>query len=579
MFFNYITKQTKEKTAGIFPKRVHLILILVMVLAGIFFRTYHFSSWLHFELDQARDANVITDAVSGGERELPLLGPRARGTYLRLGPLFYYFGYVSARLFSPDPPGIAASVLIFSILTFPIFYLFFRRYFNRNLSTGLLALFCFSLFLIMYSRFFWNPNLLIFFIPLSLYAVLRATDAQEKNKGHWLAVGFFSTTAATQLHFVAFVVMPLVFFIFLVFKRPQIRLKYWLASIFIALFLYAPVFINEYKTGGDNFKELIGAVNRESKQNNLESKRKIFIDLKEHMSSYALILSGKNDSGFFPINFNRFVDRNTFFPIDYSVSIVSAIFFAMGLILALYKTKKEKDAGKKDFLVLILVFFAVNFFLFFPLATELSPRFFLLTAIIPFVFLGLILEQIPRRFKFLVPLVIIILLLSNSWEIKKRFGELAKAHTQLLKTEYDPILKEKVRVTYFQENLIANYIIGNQAENNFPIFFIAEAEYDPAFEYILEHRGVLFDGFPKKDVYTEGNYFLIEFTRDNHQYDLRKYEKSFTIEKEKEFGTLTVLKMMPKKEAITSQRKNFEDTKKKSKSSAPKRYKWGELFL
>jgi len=139
--------------------------------AGIFFRTYHFSDWLHFELDQARDAGLVSEAAEGGISELPLLGPRAQGTFLRLGPAFYYLSYLSAKIFGNSPAGIARGIWTLSILALPLLYLYLRRYFNEKITLALAALASVSVFLVVYSRFAWNPNALVFFVPLSFYAL------------------------------------------------------------------------------------------------------------------------------------------------------------------------------------------------------------------------------------------------------------------------------------------------------------------------------------------------------------------------------------------------------------------------
>ena len=125
----------------------------IIILAGVFLRSYNFSDWLHFELDQSRDAKVIDLAVENGPGDLPLLGPKAAGSFLRLGPIFYYFGYLSAEIFGNTPDGIAVITLIFSCLTLPLFYLFSRRYFSQKISLFLLAIFSSSIFFILISVF------------------------------------------------------------------------------------------------------------------------------------------------------------------------------------------------------------------------------------------------------------------------------------------------------------------------------------------------------------------------------------------------------------------------------------------
>ena len=81
-----------------FIKNKYFWIFLAIFALGIFLRAYNFAPWLHFELDQARDAILVGEAVEDGAGELPLLGPRAAGSFLRLGPAFYYIEYISAKI-------------------------------------------------------------------------------------------------------------------------------------------------------------------------------------------------------------------------------------------------------------------------------------------------------------------------------------------------------------------------------------------------------------------------------------------------------------------------------------------------
>jgi hypothetical protein len=93
---------------------------------GVFFRTYHFHDWLQFKGDAFRDATMVSNIIDAGAESLPLLGPRAGGTMLRLGPIFYYFQSLSATLFqSLDAPVLAYHDVFFSILSILLFFFFF----------------------------------------------------------------------------------------------------------------------------------------------------------------------------------------------------------------------------------------------------------------------------------------------------------------------------------------------------------------------------------------------------------------------------------------------------------------------
>ena len=189
----------KNKALLFLRKNYIIIALSLIILLGTFLRLYHFSDWLHFELDQSRDAKVIDLALEEGIGNLPLLGPKAAGSFLRLGPAFYYFQYLSALVFGWTPSGMALIMVFFGIGTIPLFYFLIKRYFANRLSLALTLLFSVSLFLVMYSRFSWNPNALPFFVLLTFLSMLRSVDPEEKKKGRWLVV-FFIALVLSLIH-------------------------------------------------------------------------------------------------------------------------------------------------------------------------------------------------------------------------------------------------------------------------------------------------------------------------------------------------------------------------------------------
>ncbi|MDQ1284063.1 MAG: 2 protein [Patescibacteria group bacterium] len=570
----------------IFQKKAFLAAFLGILALGCFLRTYNFSDWLHFELDQARDADVVFSAAEGSISELPLLGPRARGTFLRLGPAYYYLEYASAKIFGNTPPGMAVGVLLLAIFSLPLMYLFFRRYFDKKISLALFAISNFSIFLIMYSRFAWNPNPLVFFVPLALYSTLRAVDEKESRRGIWLAAALTSLSISTQLHFLAFIALPLVFLIFFIFKRPKISLKFWMLAISIALLFYIPVFLNEYQTGGDNTEEFLKTISGKSEDSSVSLVNKIFFNIKEHSAGYFLILSGRDGNSLLGLNLNglaaRYRDCGENCPQDYYLGFFSAAFVFFGFLILVLNFKKETDPRRKDFLLLNGLWFSAIFLLFIPLAMELSPRYFLISAFLPFVFLGLILETIPRKMKpiWVISAVVFILAVSNGLEVKKRFGELAMAHKINLETDLDLLLKEKTRVTYRQEKMIEKYMLQSQTENGQAIFFSGDARYVPALEFLLKEDEAVFDDkIPRDHIYRQANYFWVDFTRSDGSYSLGKKETPlYDIAGVKNFGTLSVLTLLPKEGEITDETPNLEQPPKKHRSGAPKRYLWEEIF-
>ena len=570
------------------------VFILVVLLVGIFLRAWHFSDWLHFELDQSRDAKVIDLAYTQGISNLPLLGPKAAGTFLRLGPVFYYFKYLSALVFGNTPSGIAVIIMLFGILAMPAFYFFSREYFDKKISLALLLLFSLSLFLIIYSRFSWNPNPLPLFTLLTFYCLLRATRKVEKKKGMWLIFSSVSLGITIQLHFLAFVAVPLITVIYLVITRPKIRWFYWAISALLIIFLYSPAIANDFMTGGKNLGQLMEVVSDKSSKDTQHSMaEKIIENFNQNALGYYLILSG-NRSELAKINW-KVTDMFTcdsvcrkYFP----SGIAAVLIYLLGIILIgrkLYNHKKL-EPDRKNFMILASIWLIICFGLFVPLAFKISPRFFLLTSALPFIFLGIILEFVGEKIsagKSIVVISIITALFaaSNALATQKRFSEYQNAPQAAFKIEPDRILKENNRVTLQQQYMIINYIESIYKQNHFPVYLNSDSFYRRSFLFHLDKRNIPQDDFRNvtgsQKVYQNGNYFLVYPTLSNTQKDLEKYSNSFDLIDTKLFGTLTLFQLEPKKESITDIQQEFQEEKKttgQGGGGVPKRYTWEEIF-
>lgn len=569
-------------------KILFLALVVIIFGAGAYLRVWHFADWLHFELDQSRDAKVVGLALEQGIGNLPLLGPKAAGSFLRLGPLFYYTEYVSGLIFGNNPAGVAMISMILSCLTLPLFYLFVRRYFDQKISVLLLLLFSGSLFLIMYSRFAWNPNNLPFFILLFLYSILQAVDFDEKKKGWWLIVAVVAFSFASQLHFVALLSLPIIAVIFLLIKRPKIALKFWLASALVLIFFYLPPIVNDIKTGGENISEFQKVFLKKSTSDSKEHSlvEKVIKNAEETSLGYFLVLSGYPKAELPQIrekgvlNFDVVCDKNCRAYIPFGAIAVLVVF--LGVLIFVFNLFLRKEVFHKDFLILFGIWLVITLGLFTPIAYDLAPRFYLLVAPIPFILLGFIFSFLEKRG--LIALVYIfvgILLFSNGWAIQKRFSEMAKASSENFKIESDKILKERDRVTLEQQLKITDYVENIYKQNKFPTYVNSEAFYRRAFLYHLEQRNILRDDFRNtgSKIYSHGNYFLIYPADKSPEEIAVKYLDRFSIFESKNFGTLVVVRLIPKAEAVNAIEQVFGPEKKPtSAKGVPVRCRWNEVF-
>lgn len=571
-------------------RRYKMVLLVALVVGvGIFLRSYNFADWMHFELDQSRDAKVVLWSIENGIETLPLLGPRAGGTYLRLGPAFYYFEYIGAKIFGNTPQGMAAPTLFFSILSMPIFFIFVRRYFDEKISIGLLTIFATSLFLIMYSRFAWNPNTLIFFNLLFIYALLKAFDKEEKLRPLWLIVATFAMGIGMQLHFLAFIVLPVIAIAFVLIKRPKFKASNWIYVLLVILIIFSPVIINDIKTDGANAKEFFKAISGKSDKNKNNLAEKAIRNYTENSIAHWMIISSQEKNSLPKVSISGRPELiSVICDATCKKNILNGIFglilFTSGFALLVRGIKKESNIMKRDFLIINLVLFTITFGIFTPIAYDLSPRFFILIAPLAFVFLGLILEFISKKFKggwWVVLVIMLALIVSNFSAIKKRFFEMDNSPFQEIRISPDRIMKEKARVTLEQQNMIVDYIESFYKHNGYITYVDSESFYKRAFFYHINQRNLPNNEIDIKKVYKNGNYFLIYRTSSNYQDSLEKYRVAYDIGEIRKFGTLSVIRIFPKDSHITAnvQQEIISDkSRPKTGFGVPARYSWDSLL-
>jgi len=569
-----------------FLKNKFFWIFVVFFVLGIFLRTYNLGSWLHFELDQSRDAMVVDNALAGGVAELPLLGPRAAGSFLRLGPISYYISYLFSLLINDSVIGSALPCAFFSILSMIVFYFLMKRYFSKSIALAAGAIFASSLFLITYARFTWNPNLLPFFILFFMYALLRATNEENKKmRGWWLVATAAALGILSQLHFLAMAIIFVVGVIYLIIKRPKIKILFWGLSVLTVFVLNFPLIVYDVETGGDNVNQLFETVNdktdSKSSRNLLEKTVK---NLAENSSMYWIILTGYQDFDMpeFSFSAKKIIDveckeicrRNLL------QETLAASFFAAGFLLLLWRTFREKDSQKKDFLILNLILFAVSAAVFTLLAYDLSPRFFLVVIALPFVFWGLVMAEISKflRARNLIWILAMVFVAFNLYFTANLFTQLADAKNESIEMETDRIMKQKTRITLEQQEMIADYMAEQYNKNKYPIFYRAQSEYHRAFGYLLDRRQIPRDGMEagdKSDICAHGNYFLIMRTQSDKTAFFVKYFSKFSIEGEKQFGTLTVYTLMPKPDSVNCL---DADQSKFRSIDNDERYTWRKVF-
>lgn len=404
-------------------KKTVLVLAFI-ILAGIFLRTYKFHDWLRFSVDQPRDAKIISAAIEG-RAPLPLLGPKANTTTFHLGPAYYYFSYASAKIFGNSPDKMAYPSLFSGILAIPLLFIFLREYFNKKTSLAVTTVLSFSYFMVINSRFSSNPNLIPFFLLLYLYALLKILNGQGKNMTIWSALAGISLGIGIQLHTTLLIIMPLMtlcaFAYFLKKKFANIG-KGVLIIFAISLVLNASQIINEFNTGWSNSKSFLSGFQQNSDSNLANSAFLIsacqiqanFSIVSSLVSPFQLENDSKNINceNVFQLPRSSSPQNNLYYLI---IIFLSVIFSLAGYFFLVSKFKKESDIKRKNFLGVILAFNIISFLILIPVAKVMQTGYFIILFFVPFILLGLLLDEInlgkyrPITAK-LAPLLIILLI-------------------------------------------------------------------------------------------------------------------------------------------------------------------------
>ncbi len=436
-----------------------------------------------------------------------------------------------------------------------------------------------------------------------MYALLRAFDRNEsaKRRGWWLVVAAALFSIISQLHFLALIVFGLTGLAFLLYYRPRINWRYWLGSVLVVLFFYFPVIVNDWKTGGDNLGQFVAAFEKKSDNkagHNLPEK--VVKDVTENALYHGIILSGSQTADLPKLVVQKDFDIQC----DYycrnhlAEGLLFLLFFLLGAMLLIKQVagkfrvcplrqkirttlaQIKKETPKEQFLMLNFILFSVSLAIFLPLAFDFSARFFLIILPLPFLFLGLIWNLFSARWRWIGWLLVLGLVGSNLLFAQWFFVQLKEAKSVDYQIPRDRILKQKTRITLEQEKAVMAELEKQYQENAHPIIYRAQPEFHRALAYLLDQKNIPRDGISTREICQKANYFLVIRSQSNLKRALGKYESKFEVKDKKQLGTLTIIFLQPKKEAVNCE--NFDLSKfhnqKKASRSVAKRYTWGEVF-
>lgn len=432
---------TEEIIEKIKKVPIHYWIFGIILITGMFLRTYHFSDWMVFNPDQARDAQLIENVLDGNQ-PIPLLGPQSGNTRFALGPIFYYFGIVSGKIFGATPGVFAYPDLLFSILTLPLLFFFLRKYFSIKTTSLVVSILAVSYFTVRYGRFAWNPNSIPFFSILFLYGILGMLEKENKNHIFWPILAGIGLGVGVQLHAVLVLVLPIISFLILgyLWKKNLFQIKSVLLIVSIVGILNVGQIISEVKTGGANTGALFGGVTSQSEADSRFVRNTAFITACQIQSNAHILSSifSTEECGrgarLFSSNFFQSEQIRKMFPLDILsiVKVLFGIFFSLGgYVLLIRGIRKAQSETKRNFLVLIGIFNVLAFLILIPVASEITMRYFIILLIIPLIFLGLWIEYVEEKLKNgkLITIFLIAFLVALNMSTNIKMAEKLETHT------------------------------------------------------------------------------------------------------------------------------------------------------
>ena len=403
-------------------KRNVIFLLAAIILVGTVLRAYNHHAWLYFDDDQANDAVVVSGALTG-QTGWPELGPNMGNTQFRLGPMFYYFEIISARLFGNYPDKLAYPDLLFSILAIPLFYYFLKKYFSVNLSLVLTGLWTFSYFAIKFSRFAWNTNSMPFFILLFFLGMGEFLFRREKTSWWWTLLLGIALGVGVQLHAMLLVMLP--FFclggFFLTVKNGKGMWLRWGSVLLISLVLNAGQIIYELDNNFLNTYAFFQNAGDRSGSGAGKFFQTLAFDTACHVQANTFIpsaLGNKDNCDFLKdVSSGKGVALNYESGWQLALIVLALAFSIFGYASLVWNFREEKDSERKIFLGLAAVYIVLFFVIMLP-SIEVAPlRYFLPDFFVPYLFLGFLIiyfqKKYPRGYFLLAAFLVVALLALN----------------------------------------------------------------------------------------------------------------------------------------------------------------------
>ena len=365
-------------------KRHHIILILI-ILIGILFRSYQLTERFLFAADGDLYSWIVKDIVVN--HHFRLVGQLTSAPGIFIGPLFYYLLVPFFLLAKMDPLGVSLLGIIIGILTILSYYFVLGKLFNK--TTGLIAGFLHAILLSTVGFDRW----IVPTLPTKLWAIWYFYVVIKLTRGN-------------------FTLLPVLGILIGLIWHVHISLITTLAAVPVAIYLSKKI-----PTKKQIILFFVGLI--------ITSLPLILFEARHHFQQFFSLIENFTIPREEPSGFKKFSlvlgmiaqNTNTFFFAPFSFELTKNIFFPLLILCSPLILIKRGIISLKD--LIPIYFWILGSIAFFSISSSpISEYYFSNLEVIFIAFISLFLAFIfhkNRKFKFIILIILLIIFLKDSY--------------------------------------------------------------------------------------------------------------------------------------------------------------------
>ncbi len=228
-------------------------LFLVIVVVGIFLRTYKPLQWYMYGHDQDLSAWFVRDILEN--KHLRLIGQETSSKGIFIGPLFYYLQIPFYLIFHMDPAGVVLLPILISIFSIWSVYFVFSKIFNKQVGLVATLVHSLSYLVVFIEREVAPTQPVMLWTVWYLYALWFLYKGKQKT---YLLIGIL-WGLVWHLNLALAILAPLVLMA-QVFSKTKINFRYLILGLGIFAVLLSPFVAFEYRHNYQQTKAIIASL-------------------------------------------------------------------------------------------------------------------------------------------------------------------------------------------------------------------------------------------------------------------------------------------------------------------------------